>query len=111
MFQSSPTNTQQSLFSSMINFLPEAKQRQLNNPKAWQNIFYEQITRKIPEEEFQPLFSDTGRPNASLRILVAMMILKEGYGWSDNELFDTCSFNLLIRQALGLNNIVGQVGC
>ncbi len=34
-----------------------------------------------------------------------MMILKEGFGWSDAELFEQCYFNLLVRKALGLNNL------
>jgi hypothetical protein len=34
-----------------------------------------------------------------------MMILKEAFGWSDNELYENCRFNLLARSALGLFNI------
>jgi hypothetical protein len=41
-------------------------------------------------------------PNASIRIPVGMMILKEGRGWSDEQLFENCAYNLLIRSALGL---------
>ena len=43
-----------------------------------------------------------GAPNASVRILVAMSILKEGFGCSDEDLFEKCEFDLLARKALGL---------
>jgi len=43
-----------------------------------------------------------GAPNASIRILVAMLILKEGFGFSDEDLFEKCQFDLLTRKALGL---------
>lgn len=43
-----------------------------------------------------------GAPNASVRILVTMSILKEGFGCSDEDLFEKCEFDLLTRRALGL---------
>jgi hypothetical protein len=58
----------------------------------YQALFYNQI-----------LYADgKGAPNASIRVLVGMMILKEGQGWSDEQLFENCEYNLLVRSALGL---------
>ena len=54
---------------------------------------------------FKPLFPNgkkSGRPNASIRILVAMSVLKEGFVYSDEDLFEKCEFDLLTRKALGL---------
>ncbi|MBK6482121.1 MAG: transposase [Chitinophagaceae bacterium] len=34
-----------------------------------------------------------------------MMVLKEANGWSDEQLFENCRFNLLVRSALGLMNM------
>ncbi len=31
-----------------------------------------------------------------------MMILKEGFGWSDKEMFENCRFNVLVRSAMGI---------
>ena len=58
----------------------------------------------IDETVFKPLFKEgnMGAPNASIRILVAMSILKEGFGCSDEDLFEKCEFDLLTRRALGL---------
>jgi hypothetical protein len=38
-----------------------------------------------------------------------MMILKEAHGWSDEQLFENCNFNLLIRSALGLTTLEDAV--
>jgi hypothetical protein len=69
-------------------------------------MFREQITNRIDEELFRPLFcSNNGAPNASIRVLIGMMILKEARGMSDSQLFEECRFNLLARSALGLPNM------
>lgn len=52
-----------------------------------------------------PLFPESkksGRSNASIRILVAMSVLKEVFGCSDENLFEKCEFDLLTRKALGM---------
>jgi hypothetical protein len=38
-----------------------------------------------------------------------MMILKEAHGWSDEQMFENCNFNLLIRSALGLMTLEDAV--
>ena len=66
------------------------------------------MTSKIDEEIFKPLYTTekgdnrVGRPNVPIRILVAMIILKEGVGCSDEQLYEYCRFNLLYRRALGM---------
>ena len=55
--------------------------KKYSDPNAWHNQFYSLVTTKIDEEIFKPLFPEgkkSGRPNASIRILVAMSVLKEG---------------------------------
>lgn len=52
------------------------------------------------------LFNETtDAPNASVSLLVGMMVIKEAFGWSDSQLFEQCKFNLLVRSALGLYNL------
>jgi uncharacterized FlaG/YvyC family protein len=62
------------------------------------------MTTKIDEDTFKPLFKEgrMGHSNASVRVLVSMSILKEGRGYSDEELFESVEFDLLTRKALGL---------
>ena len=82
----------------------------MNDPSAWHNVFYAHITCKIDEDVFSVLFDrEQGRPNACVRRLVSMMILKEGFGWSDAQLFEQCGFNILVMRALGLMNLSDEV--
>jgi hypothetical protein len=75
------------------------------NELSWHNQFRNQVTMRIDENIFRPLYcEDNGTPNAPVRILVAMMVLKDADGLSDQKLFENCRFNLLVRSALGLHN-------
>jgi hypothetical protein len=75
------------------------------NVEGWHHRFRREVTNQVEEGIFEPLFSEgKGAPNAPIRILVAMMVLKEGQGISDEQLYEQCRFNTLIRSALGLFN-------
>lgn len=68
-------------------------------------MFFHKVTSRIEKCIFQVLFpkgKKAGRSVSSIRILVAMSILKEGFGSSDEELFEKCEFDILTRRALGL---------
>jgi hypothetical protein len=106
MFKKSEDGTQQDLFSSVPSMLKGSSLKQYSDDHAWNNLFREQVVERVDELIFRPLYDETmGAPNASTRILIGMMALKEGFGWSDNELFEQCRFNLLVRSALGLFNL------
>lgn len=110
MFRCSSSSSQIDLFSNVEQFLRARDQEKLNDPNAWHNVFLDQVTRGIPEERFAELFDEeNGRPNAPIRMLAAMLILKEGFGWSDEQLFEAVRFNLLVRRALGLLNLTDEV--
>lgn len=104
MFRKTESTPQLDLFTAPSNILPRRAQKKYTDEKAWHNQFFKLVTSRIDEESFRPLFEATtmGAPNASVRILVAMSILKEGFGCSDEDLFEKCEFNLLARRALGL---------
>lgn len=96
---------QLNLFSSPTALFSERNLKIYENKDAWHNKFREQVTNRIDENIFQRLYcNNNGTPNASLKVLVAMMILKEAEGLSDEKLFENCRFNLLTRSALGLFN-------
>ncbi|MFZ1575192.1 MAG: transposase, partial [Chromatiaceae bacterium] len=81
-----------------------------NDPNAWQNVFLDQVTQQLPAERFAGLFDEvTGRPNAPTRVLVAMLMLKEGFGGSDEMLSEAAHFNLLVRRVLGRVNLTDEV--
>ena len=108
MFKKSSTNKQFDLFNSPSDLMCGRESRVYDNPSAWHNKFYREVTSNIDEEIFRPLFAEDredkkdGRPNAPIRILIAMSILKEGSGCSDESLFENCCFNMLYRRALGM---------
>ena len=84
--------------------------KKYDDPKAWQNQFYELVTNNIDEDAFKPLFKDSnmGRSNASISQLVAVMVMKEGNRRSDEQMFEAVDYDLLVRKALGLVNLSDQ---
>ena len=103
----SPEST---LFESPSNLMCSRALKQYDDPKAWHNQFYELVTSNIDEGKFKPLFKagNMGRGNASIRQLVAIMIMKEGNRRSDEQMFEAVEFDLLVRKALGLVNLSDQ---
>ena len=114
MFKKSPKTKQFDMFSSPSGLLCEREGRLYDDPSAWHNTFYRDVTSNIGEEIFKPLYTTekddnrVGRPNVPIRILVAIIILKEGIGCSDEQLYEHCRFNLLYRRALGMVSLDEQ---
>ncbi len=71
------------LFESPGNLMGKRASKKYDAPKAWHNQFYELVTTKVKEENFAPLYKDSGKgaPTASIRILASVNMLKEGFGW------------------------------
>ncbi len=110
MFKTTHRDTQIDLFGNVPLQLRGKAKKYYENEKSWHNQFYNQIVSRIDESLFTPLFSDRmGAPNASASTMVGMMILKEGMGWSDKQLFEQCNFNLLVRKAFGLINLSDEI--
>ena len=114
MFKKSSTNKQFGLFDSPSGLMCDRESREYDNPSSWHNKFYREVTCNIDEEVFRPLFAKEredkkdGRPTTSTRILIAMSILKEGSGCSDEALYENCRFNILYRRALGMVSLGEQ---
>lgn len=106
MFRTSPKHPQIDLLSSAGQHLDERRRGQLDDPNRWHNSFYKHVFSQIDESIFKVLYEEQmGAPNAPACQLVGMMILKDGFGFSDEQLFEACRFHLLFRQALGLVNL------
>lgn len=106
MFRKTDSNSQLDIFTAPSMQLGSRASKKYSDPNSWHNQFYSLVTTKIDEEIFKPLFPEgkkSARPNASIRILVAMSVLKKGFGCSDEDLFEKCEeFDLLTRKALGM---------
>jgi hypothetical protein len=74
--------------------------------ESWAGTFYREVFCRIDETPFAELYSDKpSRPNSAINVLVGGEILKAGFGWSDEELWDHLQFNLQVRFALGLRDM------
>ena len=106
MFKKSNKEPQLDAFTNVPTMLESLAFKQYSDHSHWHNRFRDQVVSRIDETIFSILFDNTlGAPNAPIRILVGMMILKESFVWSDSQLFEQCRFNLLVRSALGLFNM------
>lgn len=110
MFKKTNRDAQINLFGGVPSILEGKARKQYDDARRWHNQFYNQIVNRFDESLFSVLFSDEmGAPNASISVMLGMMILKEGMGWSDLQLYEQCRFNLLVRKALGLININDEI--
>jgi hypothetical protein len=106
MFKKSDGYQQLDIFSSPTEYFKGSKKKNYLKNDSWHNQFRKQVVMRVDESIFSVLYTDgNGAPNASIRVLVGMMILKEGHGWSDRQLFYECGYNLLTRSALGLMSL------
>ena len=110
MFKKSDKHKQLDAFSSPIEYLKDSSMNYYLKNDSWHNQFREQVVMRVDESLFSVLYSNgKGAPNASIRVLIGMMILKEGQGWSDEQLFESSNYNLLVRSALGLMTLEDAV--
>ena len=107
MFRKNKKHQQSSLFDSQF-LLPRKLRKQMK--ASWAHTFYQEVFVRIPEEPFAVLYSEEdSRPNAPVNVLIGADMLKAGFGWSDAELEENIHFDLLVRYALGMNNLNQEV--
>lgn len=105
MFRKTVKTVQLNFFTSPNSLFTGHTLKLYEDHGSWHNQFREHVTMRINEDLFSPLFcKNNGTPNSSIRVLIAMMILKEAEGLSDQKIFENCRFNMLIRSAIGLLN-------
>jgi len=106
MYKQSNTDKQLDLFSSIPGQLSGKSKDIFDDPLNWHNVFRSQYYLKIDESIFSVLYNTKmGCPNSPVNTLISMMILKEGFGWSDERLFEEIRFNALVRAALGIYDL------
>jgi hypothetical protein len=91
------------MFSSIYE-LPKKQLKRLE--ESWAGTFYHEFFIRIDEELFAVLYSDEpSRPNIPINVLMGLEILKSGFGWSDEELYDAFCYNMQVRYALGYRDL------
>ncbi len=94
MFKPNTHHLQPAIISAASE-LPEQQLKLLRG--SWANSFYEEFFCRIDEEIFAGLYSDEpSRPNVPVNVLVGLEVLKAGFGWSDEELYENFCFNLQV---------------
>ena len=102
MFKSNDNHTQNSVFDTSAWMDPRIKKKL---EKSWAPIFYEHVFCKIDEKPFAVLFSDTGRPNSPVNILLSLEYIKHIKENNDDELIDSFYFDYLVNYALGIKTL------
>ncbi len=103
MFKANKKHLQPSLFST-ITSLPVKQQKRLK--ESWAGTFYKEVFSRIEEKDFEILYSEEpSRPNVPVNVLLCLEMLKAGFGWTDEEMYDNFSYNVKVRYALGYRNL------
>lgn len=103
MFRKSQRHIQPLLISN-VSQLPARHRQRLE--QSWAGEFYRECFCRLQEEPFAVLYSDVpSRPNVPVNVLVGLEILKAGFGWSDDELYDHYTYDVQVRYALGLHEL------
>lgn len=103
MFKKNKKHLQPALISAASE-LPEKQLKLLKG--SWANSFYHEFFCRIDEENFAILYSsEPSRPNVPVNVMVGLEVLKAGFGWSDEELYENYCFNLQVRYALGYDRL------
>lgn len=103
MYKKNPRSQQPQLISD-VNSLPERSLKYLRN--SWADTFRREVFLRIPEDEFKVLYDpDPSRPNIPVNVMIGLDIIKEGRGWSDEELYEHFLFDLQVRYAVGCDDL------
>ena len=105
MFRENNSHRQTNLFDS-INFMHTRVAEKLIN--TWAHIFYHNVFCKIDEKPFAVLYSDIGRPNFPINILLSLEYIKHLFDYTDEGLVENFYFNFLVSYAVGIN-VLGEL--
>ena len=109
MFKKNTKHLQADMFG-MQSTMPESLKK--HAIKSEEHHFYNLIFCNINVDIFSVLYSDKkSRPNAPINSMVSALILQNRRVWIYNELFQNIRFNLLVRIALGLDDLVTMPFC
>lgn len=103
MYRKNDEHLQWPLLSDLASLPPKLQERLSG---SWAGTFYREVFARLDEGPFAELYSEKGsRPNIPVNVLVGLEILKAGYGWSDEELYDHYCYDLQVRYALGYRQL------
>jgi hypothetical protein len=93
-------NAQQISLTDPLNNMPKYLKEILE--KSWANSFQQHIFPNINEGRFSVIYSDNyaSRPNSPVNVIIGLLILKEIFQLSDEELIGSLHFDIRYQYAL-----------
>jgi hypothetical protein len=99
MFRENVKHRQYQVLTTLDSLRPQDRDRLEG---GWSGTFYREFFCRMDEALLAPLYSDApSRPNVPVNVLMALEVLKSGFGWTDEELFDQFTYNVQVRRAVG----------
>lgn len=103
MYKGNTEHLQIPLISDLDN-LSEKSRKRLE--ESWAGDFQRDIFVRIDESIYAVLYSALpSRPNEPINVLVGLEILKSGFGWTDQEMYEHYLYDVQVRYALGYYNL------
>jgi hypothetical protein len=103
MFQKNDKHLQGTLLST-LDELPSGMRERLE--QSWAGTFRRAVFQQLDETPFAVLYSaEYSRPNVPVNVLLGLEMLKAGFGWTDEELYDHFLYDLQVRYALGYEQL------
>ncbi len=103
MFRTNTGHLQIPMISDLDNLTKKSRARLEG---SWAEDFRRDVFSRIDEKPYAVLYSEEpSRPNEPVNVLVSLEILKSGFGWTDEEMYDAHLYNVQVRYALGLDNL------
>lgn len=75
-----------------------------SNDLEWFASFRVNITEKLELEFYDEVFGEGVKSLLPVHTLIAMMIMKQGLGWSDSQLIQECRQDVSVKHALGIRS-------
>jgi len=95
---------QQGHLLSTLSELPSGMQEMLEG--SWAGVFRREVFERLDEKPFAVLYAEEdSRPNVPVNVLLCLEVLKSGYGWTDEQMYETFIFDLQVRYAVGYENL------
>jgi hypothetical protein len=73
---------------------------------SWAGTVYREFFCRLDEEPVTVRSADEpSRPNVPVNVLVSLELLKAANGWTDDEMYNECCYNVQVRYALGYRHL------
>lgn len=89
---------------STLSELPPGMRAMLE--QSWAETFRREVFERLDEKAFAVLYGEANsRPNVPVNVLFCLEVLKSGFGWTDEQMYQAFVFDLQVRYALGYENL------